>query len=104
MPETPDGAGRSAALPHRSGDRGRLVRVGIAALGSRLRDHSWRPADTAEHFRRRPELLLDTYGCGANTPTRMFERAIDFVQLLENESFISLMERMLGPQLHIIAE
>ena len=66
--------------------------------------HGTLPADTAEHFRRRPELLLDTYGCGANTPTRMFERGIDFIQLLKNEPVISLMERMLGPHLHIMAE
>ena len=62
------------------------------------------PAATVEHFRRRAESLADTYGYPENSPTRMFERGMDFVELLENEPVISLLERMLGPQLHIIAE
>ncbi len=62
------------------------------------------PAATVEHFRRRAESLADTYGYPENSPTRMFERGMDFVELLENEPVISLLEQMLGAQLHIIAE
>ena len=61
------------------------------------------PAATAEHFRSRVESITNTHGYTANTPTRMFERGMDFVRLLENEPVISLMERILGGQLHIIA-
>lgn len=61
------------------------------------------PPATVEHFRARLESIPDSYGYGPNSQVRLFEQGMDFVGLLENEPIISLMERVLGLNLHIIA-
>jgi ectoine hydroxylase-related dioxygenase (phytanoyl-CoA dioxygenase family) len=47
--------------------------------------------------------MPDSVGYGTNSQVRLFEKGMDFVALLENEPILSLMERVLGKNLHIIA-
>ena len=61
------------------------------------------PQPAVEHFRQRIENLPESVGYGRNSQARLFEQGNDFVALLENEPIISLMERVLGDDLHIIA-
>ena len=61
------------------------------------------PPATVDHFRRRMETLPDSYGYGPNSLVRLFEQGMDFVGLMENEPALSLMERILGANLHIMA-
>lgn len=61
------------------------------------------PPATVAHFRRRMETLPDSHGYGSNSLVRLFEHGLDFVGLLENEPVFSLMERIFGPRMHIIA-
>ena len=60
------------------------------------------PAAVA-HFKQRLETLPVSYGYSQSSLVRLFEQGMDFVALLENEPIISLMERILGNNLHIIA-
>ncbi|MDA0837477.1 MAG: phytanoyl-CoA dioxygenase family protein [Planctomycetota bacterium] len=61
------------------------------------------PADAIEHFRKRLAGMEPSVGYGSNSMVRLFEKGMDFVCLLENEPVISLMEKILGQNLHIIA-
>ena len=61
------------------------------------------PAPAIEHFRERIAAMPPSVGYGSNSLVRLFEHGVDFVQLLENEPIITLMERILGTNLHIIA-
>lgn len=61
------------------------------------------PVDTCAHFAKRLESMPADMGYGYNSAVRLFEQGMDFVNLLENEPVITLMERILGSNLHIIA-
>jgi len=61
------------------------------------------PPAAVEHFRKRLESFPDSFGYGPNSLVRLFEQGMDFVGLLENEPIFSLMERIFGPRMHIIA-
>src|SRR5687768_2659064 len=61
------------------------------------------PPAAVEHFKRRLEMLPVSHGYSPSSLVRLFEQGMDFVALLENEPIISLMERILGNNLHIIA-
>ena len=61
------------------------------------------PPAAVEHFRHRLETVPVSHGYGLSSLVRLFEQGMDFVSLLENEPIISLMERILGNNLHIIA-
>lgn len=61
------------------------------------------PPEAVEHFRERMGRLPESVGYGSNSLVRLFEQGMDFVHLLENEPILTLMERVLGRNLHIIA-
>ncbi|MBI2192134.1 MAG: phytanoyl-CoA dioxygenase family protein [Planctomycetes bacterium] len=59
--------------------------------------------EAVEHFLNRIRSFPPSVGYGSNSLVRLFEHGMDFVHLLENEPVLSLMERVLGKNLHIIA-
>ncbi|MBI4558590.1 MAG: phytanoyl-CoA dioxygenase family protein [Candidatus Hydrogenedentes bacterium] len=61
------------------------------------------PAPAVQHFAERFKHMPREMGYGTNSLVRLFEWGPDFVHLLENEPVITLMERILGKNLHIIA-
>ncbi len=61
------------------------------------------PEETVSHFRKRLTAMPPSVGYGSNSLVRLFEHGIDFVALLENQPLLSLMESVLGEDLHIIA-
>jgi hypothetical protein len=63
------------------------------------------PPAAVKHFETRMRELPDCTGYGnqSSSLVRLFEQGMDFVHLLENEPVFSLMERILGQQMHIIA-
>ena len=61
------------------------------------------PQPAVEHFLNRIKSFPPSVGYGSNSLVRLFEHGMDFVHLLENQPIISLMERILGKNLHIIA-
>lgn len=61
------------------------------------------PSATVEHFLDRVKSSPPSFGYSSHSLVRLFEKGMDFVHLLENEPILSLMERLLGQNLHIIA-
>ncbi|MCE9590496.1 MAG: phytanoyl-CoA dioxygenase family protein [Planctomycetes bacterium] len=61
------------------------------------------PPETCHHFLDRIKQMPDHPFYGSNSLVRLFEHGMDFVHLLENEPILTLMERVLGKNLHIIA-
>jgi phytanoyl-CoA dioxygenase PhyH len=61
------------------------------------------PPEAVEHFRERIAGMPDHPHYGTNSLVCLFEQGMDFVALLENQPIISLMRRILGTNLHIIA-
>ena len=55
-----------------------------------------------EHFRERIAGFEPSVGYGSNSLVRLFEKGMDFVDLLLNEPIYTLMERILGERMHII--
>ena len=60
------------------------------------------PAPAVEHFRERIAGFEPSVGYGSNSLVRLFEKGMDFVDLLVNEPIYTLMEHLLGERLHII--
>lgn len=61
------------------------------------------PPETCAHFLERIRPMPDHPYYGSNSLVRLFEHGMDFVGLLENEPVVSLAERILGKNMHIIA-
>ena len=61
------------------------------------------PAEAVEHFRERLAAMEPSLGYASNSLVRLFEKGMDFVDLLLNEPIYALMERMFGERMHIIA-
>ncbi|MSS71333.1 MAG: hypothetical protein EXS64_07570 [Candidatus Latescibacteria bacterium] len=58
---------------------------------------------TVEHFLNRLRSLPPSVGYASHSLVRLFERGMDFVHLLENEPVLSLAERLMGQNTHLIA-
>jgi ectoine hydroxylase-related dioxygenase (phytanoyl-CoA dioxygenase family) len=61
------------------------------------------PQIAVEHFRNRLADMEPSVGYGSNSMVRLFEKGMDFVCLLDNEPVFSLMEKIMGRNMHIIA-
>lgn len=61
------------------------------------------PAPAVEHFRERLLSFEPSAGYFSSSMVRMFERGMDFVDLLLNQPVFSLMERVLGERMHIVS-
>jgi len=58
-------------------------------------------AEATAHFRKRLETMVPSPGYKVSL-VRLFERGMDFIALLENEPVLSLMRRVLGPEMHVV--
>jgi ectoine hydroxylase-related dioxygenase (phytanoyl-CoA dioxygenase family) len=79
------------------GWKSRLVDVGYIVIPNAL------PAPAVDHFRERIASFEPSIGYGSASLVRLFEKGKDFVDLLLNEPIFSLMERVFGDRMHIIA-
>ena len=73
-----------------------LIDVGYIVISNAL------PAPAVEHFRDRIAEFEPSVGYGSNSLVRLFEKGIDFVDLLLNEPIYTLMEHIFGERMHII--
>ena len=74
----------------------RLIDVGYIIIPDAL------PATAVEHFCERIAGFEPSVGYGSNSLVRLFEKGMDFVDLLLNEPIYTLMERIFGERMHII--
>jgi ectoine hydroxylase-related dioxygenase (phytanoyl-CoA dioxygenase family) len=79
------------------GWKSQLVDVGYIIIPNAL------PAPAVDHFRERVASFEPSVGYGSASLVRLFEKGKDFVDLLLNEPIFSLMERVFGDRMHIIA-
>lgn len=61
------------------------------------------PPAAVDHFRERIAAMEPSVGYGSNSLVRLFEKGMDFVDLLLNEPIFTLMDRVFGERMHIIA-
>ena len=73
-----------------------LIDVGYIIIPNAL------PTPAVEHFRERIAGFEPSVGYGSNSLVRLFEKGMDFVDLLLNEPIYTLMEHIFGERMHII--
>ena len=74
-----------------------LYDIGYAVIPDAL------PAPAVEHFRERLISFEPSAGYFSSSLVRLFEKGMDFVDLLLNQPVFSLMQRILGERMHIIS-